>query len=190
MAFRSFIMVLQFHCTVTLLQCFCYAHTTCVSILIRPPRQSALKILAPHIDGLVQCHELQAAFPKAVIVPQMSAYHQSLISYWSRQEQQLTPSCILTPHNAQHVSKALRILSQYQAAGNATTAGCQFAIRGAGPTPWAGSANINNGVTIGMGSINTVDVNPFKTLADGQQSTASSMLSVWLWLADVFRIQA
>ncbi|KAI4125762.1 MAG: hypothetical protein LQ338_004098 [Usnochroma carphineum] len=94
----------------------------------------------------------------------MAAYDASLLSYWSQQEQKVTPSCILSPNGAQDVSKALRILSQYQAAGNSTTAGCQFAIRGAGHTPWAGSANIDKGVTIDMRAINAVKVDHSKTV--------------------------
>lgn len=90
----------------------------------------------------------------------MSAYSQSLQSYWSQQEQNVTPTCIFSPQNARDVSTAVKVLSEYQAAGNSTSAGCQFAIRGAGHSPWAGSANIENGVTIDMRSIKSVDVNP------------------------------
>ncbi|KAL8713087.1 MAG: hypothetical protein Q9225_006843 [Loekoesia sp. 1 TL-2023] len=92
----------------------------------------------------------------------MASYDASLLSYWSQQEQKVTPSCILSPQNASDVSKALQILSQYEAAGNVTSAGCQFAIRGVGHTPWAGSANIENGVTIDMRSINAVNVDRSK----------------------------
>ncbi|KAL8736033.1 MAG: hypothetical protein Q9166_000595 [cf. Caloplaca sp. 2 TL-2023] len=109
------------------------------------------------------CHELQAVL-KAVFFPQQAAYDQSLSTYWSQQEQKLTPSCIVSPQNTQDVSRAIQVLSKYQAAGNSTTAGCQFAIRGAGHTPWAGSANIDNGVTIDMRSIKSVDLNRAKTV--------------------------
>lgn len=93
-----------------------------------------------------------------MLFPQTTAYNASLLSYWSQQEQRLTPSCILRPQTAQDVSKAVHVLSKYQAAGSGAIAGCQFAIRGAGHTPWAGSANIDNGVTIDMTSINAVDL--------------------------------
>ncbi|KAI4173898.1 MAG: hypothetical protein LQ343_002666 [Gyalolechia ehrenbergii] len=43
------------------------------------------------------------------------------------------------------------------------TSGCQFAIRGGGHTPWTGSANIADGVTIDMGSIKSVNVDPSST---------------------------
>lgn len=41
----------------------------------------------------------------------------------------------------------------------------KFAIRGGGHTPWAGSANINGGVTIDMTSIKDVSVNQDQTIA-------------------------
>ncbi|KAL8951437.1 MAG: hypothetical protein Q9222_002598 [Ikaeria aurantiellina] len=103
-------------------------------------------------------------FPKIVYFPQNVTYGQSLQSYWSQQEQKVTPSCIFSPQNTRDVSQAVRILSQYQPAGNSTTAGCQFAIRGAGHTPFAGSANIEDGVTIDMRSIRAVNVNQQKTV--------------------------
>ncbi|KAL8691132.1 MAG: hypothetical protein Q9218_003584, partial [Villophora microphyllina] len=94
----------------------------------------------------------------------MAAYNESLGSYWSQQEQNLSPTCILSPQNTQDVSRAITILASYQAAGNSTVAGCQFAIRGAGHSPWAGSANIDNGVTIDMRAIKAVQVNPSGTI--------------------------
>lgn len=42
---------------------------------------------------------------------------------------------------------------------------CNLAIRGGGHTPWAGSANINRGVTIDMRQINTVSVKGDRTQA-------------------------
>ncbi|KAL8938075.1 MAG: hypothetical protein Q9216_004090 [Gyalolechia sp. 2 TL-2023] len=42
-----------------------------------------------------------------------------------------------------------------------TAAGCQFAIRGGGHTPWKGNANIAGGVTIDMSSIKSVKTDPF-----------------------------
>ena len=40
-----------------------------------------------------------------------------------------------------------------------------FVIRGGGHTPWAGSANVNGGVTIDLRFIDTVTVNQNKTIA-------------------------
>lgn len=70
----------------------------------------------------------------------------------------------MSPQNTQDVSKAIKVLSQYQEAGKSIIAGCKFAIRGAGHTPWAGSANIDDGVTIDMTSIGSVDLNRAETV--------------------------
>ena len=41
---------------------------------------------------------------------------------------------------------------------------CSFAVRGGGHTPFAGAANIENGVTIDFGSMNQVTVNQNQTI--------------------------
>ncbi|KAI4282625.1 MAG: hypothetical protein L6R38_002817 [Xanthoria sp. 2 TBL-2021] len=110
------------------------------------------------------CHQLEAVLGKAVLFPEQAAYNSSLSTYWSQQEQNVTPSCIVSPQNTQDVSKAIKVLSQYQEAGKSIIAGCKFAIRGAGHTPWAGSANIDDGVTIDMTSIGSVDLNRAETV--------------------------
>ncbi|KAL9025986.1 MAG: hypothetical protein Q9180_007559, partial [Flavoplaca navasiana] len=92
------------------------------------------------------------------------AYNLSLSTYWSQQEQSLTPFCIVSPQDTQDVSRAIEVLSRYQDAAKSTIAGCKFAIRGAGHTPWAGSPNIDGGVTIDMTSINTVNLDRAKTI--------------------------
>ncbi|KAL9026930.1 MAG: hypothetical protein Q9196_004482 [Gyalolechia fulgens] len=44
-----------------------------------------------------------------------------------------------------------------------TATDCQFAIRGGGHTPWKGSANIDNGVTVDLSSMKSVNVNRSNT---------------------------
>ncbi|KAL9578404.1 MAG: hypothetical protein Q9212_005735 [Teloschistes hypoglaucus] len=128
---------------------------------------------------IANCRALQVAFPRNVYYNQTAAYSESLKSYWSQQEQNLSPNCILSPQNTEDVSKAIRILSRYNTAGNSTTAACQFAIRGAGHSPWAGSANIENGVTIDMRSIKAVKVNSSgKTVSIGAGARWSDVYRV------------
>ncbi|KAL8923655.1 MAG: hypothetical protein Q9172_003047 [Xanthocarpia lactea] len=110
------------------------------------------------------CQQLQAVLGKAVSLPKQAAYDLSLSMYWSQQEQNVTPSCVVSPPNTRQVSRAIQVLSKHQAVDNRTAGGCQFAIRGAGHTPWAGSANIDNGVTIDMTSIRSVKVNRGNTV--------------------------
>lgn len=67
-------------------------------------------------------------------------------SYWSVSAQ-LHPTCIVQPTSTGEVSKALKALSSKD--------DCQFAVRSGGHTTWAGANNIDNGVTLDLGLMNT-----------------------------------
>lgn len=91
--------------------------------------------------------------------PANPSYQISVASYWSNLAQ-LSPSCIVQPINANDISIAVKTL--------ATTKGhssCQFAVRGGGHTPWGGSSNIQNGVTIDLSRMNKVEYNKQKSTA-------------------------
>lgn len=92
--------------------------------------------------------------------PANPSYQASVASYWSNLAQ-LSPSCIVQPIKAEDVSIAVKTLVK----ANGRTP-CRFAVRGGGHTPWGGSSNIQNGVTIDLSLMNTVEYN-------GQKSTAS-----------------
>ena len=96
-------------------------------------------------------------------------------SHWSKQEESLAPSCIVSPTSAKDVETAVKTLALLSKTG---VLGCKFAIRGGGHTPWAGSANINGGVTIDLRSINKVSVN-----AEGNVTSVGAG-AVW---GDVYR---
>lgn len=108
------------------------------------------------------CAALSLALSQKVSYPASSVYAQSSSSYWSKQEESLVPSCIVTPTNTNDVVTAVKTLTLLSKSG---LVNCKFAIRGGGHTPWAGSANINGGVTIDMRSIRDVTVNEDKTVA-------------------------
>ena len=92
-------------------------------------------------------------------------YETSLLSYWSQQEQEVAPSCIVRPQDSQDVATALRVLSvTIPTADPLGKRRCQFAIRGGGHTPWAGSANIDNGVTIDLSLMRHIVLNPSRTV--------------------------
>lgn len=112
-----------------------------------------------------QCRSLQLILPGRVSFLGHDAYNLSIQSYWSQQEQSVTPSCIVSPQNENDVSKAISILSSALTfVGADRSKSCQFAIRGGGHAPSAGSANINNGITIDLSAINTINADPDKTL--------------------------
>ena len=98
-----------------------------------------------------------------VSYPGTDAYNASLNSYWSQQEEQVEPSCVVSPKSNKDVAASIRVLSSKLLLYGGQPR-CQFAIRGGGHTPWAGSANINNGVTIDLSAMNTVSINPNHTI--------------------------
>ena len=67
----------------------------------------------------------------------------------------MAPDCILTPKSTQDVAVAIKILSHLHIS---TENGASFAVRGGGHTPFAGSANINSGVTIDLRSIKGIEI--------------------------------
>lgn len=91
--------------------------------------------------------------------PANPSYQTSVASYWSNVAQ-LSPSCIVQPINTKDISIAVKTL--------VTTNGrtpCRFAVRGGGHTPWEGSSNIQDGVTIDLSRINKVEYNKQKSTA-------------------------
>ena len=86
-------------------------------------------------------------------MPHDGQYEQSLLSYFSQQEQALKPACVIKPESAQDVAVAVKILVEF---GRYL---CPFAIRGGGHTAWAGSANIDHGVTIDLSAMNKISLN-------------------------------
>ena len=71
------------------------------------------------------------------------------LGYWSAFEDELSPSCRVTPLATHDVSRTLSILAATQ---------CQFAVRGGGHMWFAGAANIQDGVTIDLSSMAQVAV--------------------------------
>jgi FAD/FMN-containing dehydrogenase len=88
--------------------------------------------------------------------PFNNTYKTSLNSYWSAQEEALTPTCIYSPTNANQVAQAVAALSK---------GGCQFAVRSGGHTPNAGAANIDTDVTIDLSGLNQISLSSDNTLA-------------------------
>ena len=124
---------------------------------------------------LLQCAALSLALSGKVSFPASTVYSSSSSSYWSKQEESLTPSCIVSPTSENDVKTAVKTLTLL---GKTGLLGCKFAIRGGGHTPWAGSANINAGVTIDLRAIDKVSVN-----AEGNVTSVGAG-AVW---GDVYR---
>ncbi|GIC85570.1 FAD-binding oxidoreductase [Aspergillus udagawae] len=91
------------------------------------------------------CQALTSVLGSSVVYPNSTAYECSVSSYWSQQEQLISPSCVLSATSAEDVSKALRVL---------VPKACKFAVRSGGHGAIAGIANIQDGVTIDLSALN------------------------------------
>ncbi|KAI5862505.1 hypothetical protein GGS23DRAFT_570531 [Durotheca rogersii] len=87
----------------------------------------------------------QSGLESRVLFPADAAYATRIDSYWCNSAK-LRPSCIVQPHSAYEVSRAVTALAKTNQ---------PFAVRAGGHTNWAGSNNIADGVTIDLGLLNS-----------------------------------
>ncbi|ORY68846.1 uncharacterized protein BCR38DRAFT_424491 [Pseudomassariella vexata] len=96
-------------------------------------------------------HLIAAGLGERVFFPNQTVYEDRIDSYWSVSAQ-LRPNCVIQPQSAEEVSLTVTTL--------VGDSGCQFAVRSGGHTTWAGANNIENGVTIDLGDMNTTTFHP------------------------------
>lgn len=85
-----------------------------------------------------------------ILLPTDTEYTSRIDSYWCNNAK-LKPACILQPRSASEVAKAIKALAQARQ---------EFAVRAGGHMNWAGSNNINGGVTIDLGFLNSTQYDP------------------------------
>ncbi|KAH7029081.1 oxidoreductase FAD-binding protein [Microdochium trichocladiopsis] len=109
------------------------------------------------------CVGLKLFLGDKVSVEGQSVYTNSLESYFSLQNAQLTPNCIITPTSKEDVALSVFLLN----VGSKLLPGrCNFAIRSGGHTPWVGANNIDDGVTIDLSKLNQVNVSKDRKTVD------------------------
>lgn len=91
-----------------------------------------------------------------ILAPTDADYTARVDSYWSNSAK-LKPACILQPKSTAEVSAAIKAL---------VAAGQSFAVRSGGHTNWAGSNNIEGGVTLDLSCLNGITVSPDRTTVD------------------------
>ena len=91
----------------------------------------------------VQCSALRLVLGQKVAFPNSTAYTASLSSFFSLQEQELFPRCIVSPTDAKDVAKAIQTLTfTSKVLRRLGLRECSFAIKGGGHSFWGGDANI------------------------------------------------
>ncbi|MCJ1454568.1 hypothetical protein MMC28_004921 [Mycoblastus sanguinarius] len=103
------------------------------------------------------CNQLAELLGPKVAFPNSSIFLATEESYWSLQEAELSPTCIVVPSTAEDVSTTISTIAGKEE--------CPFAVKGGGHTPAAGSANIQSGITIDMTDLVLASVNEEKTIA-------------------------
>lgn len=93
------------------------------------------------------CTKLDKQLPGKVFFESSETYNASVSSYFALQGR-LSPACILRPESPDDVSRAVRVLG--------ADPSVNFAVRSGGHSPYRGFANIDDGVTIDLRSMNDV----------------------------------
>lgn len=80
----------------------------------------------------------------------------------------MSPACIVRPRDSRDVSTTVWILSTLTRYGFlfGSRRGCLFAVRGGGHAPFAGSANIDGGVTIDLSPLKDILVRPDRSITE------------------------
>ena len=100
---------------------------------------------------------LSHALPGRVFSSEDQEYTESLTSYFSAQESHLKPACIIRPQSTADVATIVSYL--VQANKSRGIGSVKFAIRSGGHACIAESANLSDGVTIDLRSLNTIELN-------------------------------
>ncbi|KAK4501903.1 hypothetical protein PRZ48_007712 [Zasmidium cellare] len=105
------------------------------------------------------CKVLQDAGVKHILLPGNGTYNERVHSYWSLTSQ-LTPSCFVQPENTEEVSTIVKTL--------VVKTKCEFSVRSGGHSSNAGANNIEKGVTIDLGRMNSTSYNNATKIASIQ----------------------
>ncbi|RAK99589.1 FAD-binding oxidoreductase [Aspergillus ibericus CBS 121593] len=94
-----------------------------------------------------------------VTFPGSQIYDSSVSSYFSQQEAQIQPLCVVAPSTVEDVSSALKTLTSIAVSlPDEEKSSCDFAIRSGGHATIAGAANIQGGVTLDLRGLNSIEV--------------------------------
>lgn len=70
-------------------------------------------------------------------------------SYFSAQQQQLVPSCVVQPESAQQVSQALAVIKETE---------CVFTVKSGGHSVATGASSIDGGIVIDLARLNRIQL--------------------------------
>ncbi|KAF2113376.1 hypothetical protein BDV96DRAFT_496359 [Lophiotrema nucula] len=98
---------------------------------------------------------------KNVLEPGTKEYDEANGSYFTQFNNAIKPSFIAQPTSAGQVSSLVKALRPHLLSGDT-----QLAIRGTGHTPFAGSANIQDGITLDLRNLKKISLNDDKSVVE------------------------
>jgi len=102
---------------------------------------------------------LAATVGAKVYLPGSEGYTESTGSYFSAFENEVQPAGIVQPTSTEEVVEVIKAIREPGLAGKV-----KVAIRGGGHTPWAGAANIHDGLVIDLRKLAGVKVDQEKKM--------------------------
>lgn len=114
----------------------------------------ALKFVLPsfNLTHHAACALLSVQLQDAVHYPGSTIFSDSLASYFSKQEQETRPICIVRPNSTSQLSRFTQTMSRFLVAGG------RFALRSGGHATFASAANIENGLVLDLSRWNQVEI--------------------------------
>ncbi|KAK0639795.1 hypothetical protein B0T16DRAFT_497794 [Cercophora newfieldiana] len=97
------------------------------------------------------CSDLAASYPKQLLIRNTTLYDDFIKTYWSKQQQDISPLCAFKPADANEVAVLVRLAKQTE---------CPFAIRSGGHGMAA--SNVNDGISVSLENLNEITVSADK----------------------------
>lgn len=98
---------------------------------------------------LAKCRLVSEIFPQQVFLRSTPEYTEWRNLFWSQQQSESKPACILQPTSSRQVAIALLIARLWN---------CPFAVKSGGHAAFAGASSITDGLTIDLQRLNTIQL--------------------------------
>jgi FAD/FMN-containing dehydrogenase len=95
-------------------------------------------------------------FPSKTLVSSESAFANWTESFWSQQQEEVIPQSIFKPANAIDVSSAVLLAELFS---------CPFAVKSGGHAAFSGASNIQGGLSIDLGALDSITLSKDQTVA-------------------------
>lgn len=103
--------------------------------------------------------KLANSLPGSVFFHHHQDFKTSQESYWSKQNRDITPECIIKPHNTQEVSTAIKILKEeYEYCMRNATPRPTFGVRSGGHSTIPGASTASGGIVIDLSLFKQVEL--------------------------------